>query len=205
MTVELGEMRLCYFGIAGDEMHQLEHIFKTVERFDFRAGYETEYDLYYMDISFASHRVIDFLRNAGVMPLVVKDFFEPVPEILDFMHPDSYLWLNHQETYYESELTETIEEYLKGFEERKSEYQLFKERGEKKAGRQGSRGIPVPEREAHNRASAIYCPADVWGSWKGWNRKERVSPKPKRHTCKEEAASGILSEVWMLWKELTIA
>lgn len=200
MTVELSEMRLCYFGIAGDERHRLEHIFKTVEQFDFKTGYETEYDLYYMDISFASHRVIDFLRNADVMPLIVKDYFEPVPEVLDFMHPDSYLWLNHNETYFDFELTEKIEEYLKGFGERKREYQLFKERGEKKTSRQGSRGIPVPERDTHNKASAIYCPADVWGRWKGWNRNERVSPKPKGHTGKKEADSDSLSEVWILWK-----
>lgn len=198
MTLEISEMRLGCFGLAKNEIYRLEQIFKTVEQLTFPC--EKNYDLYYMDISFASHRVIDFLRNADVMPMIVKDYFEPAQEVLDFMHPDSYLWLNHNETYFDFELTEKIEEYLKGFGERKREYQLFKERGEKRAGRQGSRDVLMPERDTHDKASSIYCPADVWGRWKGWNRNERVISTSNRHTCKYEADSYSLSEVWTLWK-----
>ena len=58
--MEISEMCLGQFGLTERDVMRLKHIFKTVEYLIF--PFRKEYDLYYIDISYASRRVIESIR-----------------------------------------------------------------------------------------------------------------------------------------------
>lgn len=65
--------------------------------------------------------------------MLIARHFDPAQEKLGFLHEDSYLVLNpYISDYSEQELIEKIEEYLQRFEEKKSEYQYYKENWKKR-------------------------------------------------------------------------
>lgn len=165
--MEISEMSLGQFGLPERDVMRLKRIFKSVEYLKF--PFRKEYDLYYIDISYASYRVIEGIRNADVIPLIIESCFEDKKKRLDFLHPDSYLFLDAHRNYSDQELTEQIEEYLKKFEERKSEYRLFKERFMKKQEHSEDRSVQTSKSHAQKSESDPRCPEDVWRMWKKAN------------------------------------
>lgn len=122
--MNLNEMNLGYFGILEGEVNQLQQIFHSVEllRFPLRK----KYDLYYIDLSFVSSRVLNSIRNEDSIPLIVKNRFEHPREKLTFLHEDSYLCLETGKDYMMEEFTDLVKSYLKRYREKLVDYQLYK-------------------------------------------------------------------------------
>lgn len=122
--MNLNEMNLGYFGILEGEVNQLQQIFHSVEllRFPLRK----KYDLYYIDLSFVSSRVLNYIRNEDSIPLIVKNRFEHPREKLTFLHEDSYLCLETGKDYVIEEFTDLVKSYLKRYREKQVDYQLYR-------------------------------------------------------------------------------
>ncbi len=122
--INLSEMNLGYFGILVGEVEQLQKMFHSVEML--RLPFGKKYDLYYIDLSFASSRLLNSIRNEDSIPLIVKNRFEHPSEKLTFLHEDSYLCLETGKDYLTEEFTDLVKSYLKRYSEKQVDYQLYK-------------------------------------------------------------------------------
>ena len=158
------EMRVGYFGYEESDFDRLGRIFKEVERLRFPV--KKEYDIYYIDLTYASQKVVDFIEGLDAIPLIIRSRFEPAEKILKFLHEDSYLVLSRGYRYFsENELDETLEEYLQRFEQKKSEYQYYKKHGKDMKG-----GAPASG-SSESKDGAVAEPLEnVWKKWKEHNK-----------------------------------
>ena len=173
--IKLNELKLGYFGIVDSEVSALQKLFKSVERLRFPLI--EEYDLCYMDISYVSRRVLNYIRNADLIPMIVRDYLVHPREKLAFLHEDSYLCLEADRDYTATEFVGLVKSYLERFREKKVDYLLFKAVADvkpyMKCGTQGEPVIPPvfhSEEDDGNRPRSVpvgnMSTRDVWEMWK---------------------------------------